>query len=382
MSAATESVATLRPTRERFLSLDVFRGVTIFLMILVNTAGPGAPAYAQLSHTPWFGFTLADAIFPTFLFVTGNALAFTAGGGSEAAFLRRTFKRAGLIVLLGVLMYWYPFVHRVEGGGWAFNAFSQTRLPGVLQRIGLCYLLAALAVHYLPPRSLPWLAAALLLGYWALLYVASPPGLALDRLGNVGTRIDLWLFGRDHLYRKAGGFDPEGLLGTLPATANVLGGYLAGRFLQQAGKTPRAVRTMLVAGATLVLLALAWHPLFPIAKKLWTGPFVLLTVGLDLIALGALVGWIELGGHQGGSGFFTVLGKNPLAIYLFSELFVVTLQLVQVAPGVGLYDWAGITLFQRLAPGTLGSLLCAIAYTLVCWLLAWWMDRRKLYVRL
>jgi alpha-N-acetylglucosaminidase len=368
--------------RERFLSLDVFRGLTIFLMILVNTAGPGADAYAQLSHTPWFGFTLADWVFPTFLFVTGNALAFTAGGGSETAFLRRVCKRAALIFLLGVLMYWYPFVHRLDDGGWAFNAFSQTRLPGVLQRIALCYLLGALAVRYMPLRSLPWLAVGLLLGYWGLLYGLSAPGLALDRLGNVGTRLDLGLFGRDHLYRKAGGFDPEGLLGTLPATANVLGGFLAGHFLQRAGKTPRAVRLMLAAGAGLIVLALAWHPLFPIAKKLWTGPFVLLTVGLDLLLLGACVGWIELAGRTRGASFFTVMGKNPLVIYLFSELLVVTLQLVHVAPGLGLYDWVGIRIFQAVAPGPFGSLLCALAYTLVCWLLAWWMDRRRIYIRL
>jgi alpha-N-acetylglucosaminidase len=382
VSTVAATTVSAKATRERFLSLDVFRGLTIFLMILVNTAGPGADAYAQLSHTPWFGFTLADWVFPTFLFVTGNALAFTAGGGSEAVFLRRTFKRAALILLLGVLMYWYPFVHRLDDGGWAFSAFSQTRLPGVLQRIALCYLLGALAVRYLPLRSLPWLAVALLLGYWALLYGLSAPGLALDRLGNVGTRLDLWLFGPDHLYRKAGGFDPEGLLGTLPATANVLGGFLAGHFLQRAGKTPRAVRLMLVAGAGLVILALAWHPLFPIAKKLWTGPFVLLTVGLDLLLLGACVGWIELAGHTRGAGFFTAMGKNPLAIYLFSELLVVTLQLVHVAPGMGLYDWAGIAVFQAVAPGPFGSLLCALAYTLVCWLLAWWMDRRRIYIRL
>jgi alpha-N-acetylglucosaminidase len=109
---------------------------------------------------------------------------------------------------------------------------------------------------------------------------------------------------------------------------------------------------------------------------------VLLTVGLDLIWLALLVAWIELRGHQAGSGFFTVLGKNPLAIYLFSELFVVTLQLVQVAPGMGLYDWLGIAVFQRVAPGALGSLLCAVAYTLLCWALGWWMDRRRIYVRL
>lgn len=366
---------------ERFLSLDVLRGLTIFLMILVNTAGPGAHAYAQLQHAAWFGFTLADLVFPTFLFVTGNALAFTAPGGSEAAFLRRVFKRAALIFLCGYLMYWYPFVQVVDGH-WALKPFEQTRVFGVLQRIAICYLLAALAVRYLPARLLPWLALALPLGYWAVLYLFGQPGLELDKHLNAGTRLDLRLVGAEHLYRKDGGFDPEGLLGALPATANVLGGYLAGQWLRSAGKRPRAVAWMAACGVLLVLLALVWNPWFPLSKKLWTGPFVLLTVGLDLVWLALLVWWIELRGHAGGSGFFTVLGKNPLAIYLFSELFVVTLQLVQVAPGVGVYDWLGVQVFQALLPGPLGSLLCALAYTLACWLLAWWMDRRRIYVRL
>jgi len=367
--------------RERFLSLDVLRGMTIFLMILVNTSGPGAPAYGELVHASWFGFTLADLVFPTFLFVTGNALAFGGGGESNVLFLRRVFKRSALIFLCGYLMYWYPFVAQTDGT-WVLKPFAETRVFGVLQRIALCYLLAALAVRYLPGRVLPWLALALPLAYWGILHAFSVEGAALDRHLNAGTRLDLWLVGAEHLYRKDGGFDPEGLLGTLPATANVLGGYLAGRWLRNAGKTPRAVGWMLAAGCVLVVLALAWNPWFPIGKKLWTGSFVLLTVGLDLAWLALLVHWVELRGRVSGASFFTVMGKNPLAIYLFSELLVVTLQLVHVAPGMGLYDWLGIAVFQRLVPGPAGSLLCALAYTLLCWLLAWWMDRRRIYIRL
>ncbi|KAB7767859.1 acyltransferase family protein [Xanthomonas maliensis] len=377
----TIPAAASAASRTRFLSLDVLRGATILLMILVNTPGPGAPSYAQLTHAHWFGLTLADLVFPTFLFVTGNALAFAPPITEESVFLRRVGKRSALIFLCGVLMYWYPFVQQVDGD-WVFKPFAQTRLLGVLQRIALCYLLAALAVRYLPTRLLPWLALALPLAYWAILWIFGPPGQPLDKLGNAGTRLDLWLLGPAHLYRKDGGFDPEGLLGTLPATANVLAGYLAGVWLRHAGKTARAAGWMLACGALLVVCALLWAPLFPIAKKLWTGPFVLLTVGLDLLLLAALVVWLEVRGHRAGTGVFTVLGKNPLAIYLFSELLVVTLQLVRVAPGQGLYDWIGVNLFQRLAPGAFGSLLCAVAYTAVCWLLAWWMDRRRWYIRL
>lgn len=373
--------ADVATARERFVSLDVLRGLTIFLMILVNTSGPGATAYAQLGHAKWFGFTLADLVFPTFLFVTGNALSFAPQGGGEAAFLRRVCKRAVLIFVCGVLMYWYPFVQQIDGQ-WAFKPFDQIRVFGVLQRIAICYLLAALAIRYLPARSLAWLGMALLLGYWAILYAFGTPGLELDKQINAGTRLDLWLVGRDHLYRKDGGFDPEGLLGTLPATVNVLAGYLAGNWLRRAGRTPRAVLGMVAAGALSIALALLWQPWWPISKKLWSGPFVLLTAGLDLVWLALLVGWIELSGRRAGVWFFTVLGKNPLVIYLFSELFVVSLQQIRVAPGMGVYDWLGIAVFQRIAPGPVGALACALVYTLLCWTLAWWMDRRQIYIRL
>lgn len=245
MSGQTHAAAPIAatPKRARFLSLDLFRGLTIFLMILVNTAGPGAQAYAQLTHAAWFGFTLADLVFPSFLFAVGSAMSFAlAIDTPHRQFLGRVSKRAALIVLCGVLMYWFPFFHLQPGGGWVFTAIDQIRLPGVLQRIGLCYLLAALLVRYLPPRGIAPACVALLLGYWAALYVFGQSGAELSKAGNAGTRLDLWLFGRAHLYRKDGGFDPEGLLGTLSATVNVLAGYLAGRFLQRRGKTGAATR--------------------------------------------------------------------------------------------------------------------------------------------
>jgi predicted acyltransferase len=381
MTAAAIPAAAMPGKPPRFLSLDVFRGLTIFLMILVNTAGPGAEPYPQLEHAHWFGFTLADLVFPSFLFAVGSAMSFALDlRMPPAAFLHKVGKRAALIFLCGFLMYWYPFVHRLPEGGWAWNAFGETRVMGVLQRIALCYLLAALLLRWLPLRALPWACAVLLLGYWALLYAFGMPGLELDKLGNAGTRLDLWLLGRDHLYRKDGGFDPEGVLGTLPATVNVLAGFLVGRFLQQRGKRAATVRALLLAGVLLVALAWGWNSWWPLSKKLWTGSFVALTVGLDLLVLALLVAWIEVAGHVRGSGFFTVLGRNPLALYLFSELLVVTLGLWPVAGGA--YGWLGVEVFQRLAPGALGSLLCALAYTLACWLLGWWLDRRRLYLRL
>lgn len=369
-----------KPTA-RFLSLDVFRGLAVALMIVVNTPGPGAHPYPWLVHAKWFGFTAADAVFPSFLFAVGCSMAFAFSQRPTAgAFALKVLRRTALIFLLGFLMYWYPFVHR-DGGAWTLSPFADTRVMGVLQRIALCYALAAFAVRYLSPRWLVALSALLLLGYWALLLGFGPPGDPFSKLGNAGTRLDLLVLGPSHLYRRDGGFDPEGLLGTLPATVNVIAGYLAARHLKTAADR-RALIRMALAGVMLAIAAYAWTPLFPMSKKLWTGSFVLLTVGTDLVVLAALAAALESRPPNPATRVFQVFGRNPLAIYLFSELFVTTLQQIEVAPGVGVYDWIGVELFQRIVPGPVGSLLCAIAYTLVCWLLGYLLDRRRIILRL
>jgi predicted acyltransferase len=375
MSRAVENPAT------RFLSLDVFRGIAVCLMIVVNTPGPGAHPYPWLVHARWFGFTGADTVFPSFLFAVGCSMAFAfLQRPTVSAFALKVLRRSALIFLLGFLMYWYPFVHRVDGA-WTLSPFADTRVMGVLQRIALCYVLAAFAVRYLSPRWLMALGVLLLLGYWGLLLAFGDPADPFAKLSNAGTRLDLFLLGPRHLYRRDGGFDPEGLLGTLPATVNVIAGYLAARYLKTASDR-RALVRMALAGVLMAIAAYAWTPLFPMSKKLWTGSFVLLTVGMDLVLLAALTAVLEDRAPTLAARFFQVFGRNPIVIYLFSELFVTTLQKIEVAPGVGVYDWIGANLFQVAVPGPVGSLLCAIAYMLVCWLLGYFLDRRRIVIRL
>ena len=365
----------------RFLSLDVFRGLAVCLMIVVNTAGDGADPYPILVHAKWFGFTAADWVFPSFLFAVGASMAFAFGKPmTDGAFALKVLRRAGLIFLLGFLMYWYPFASKT-GGVWALKPFADTRVMGVLQRIGLCYALAAFAVRYLKPRDLVLLSVGLLLVYWNLLLVFGDPADPLSKLANAGTRLDLAVFGQNHLYRRDGGFDPEGLLGTLPATVNAIAGYLAARFLQATPDRRQAAIRLGLAGVGLALAGLAWNPWFPIAKKLWTSSFVLFTTGTDLLVLALLVVGLEGRPPNPAVRFFQVFGRNPLVIYLFSELFVTTLRQVEVAPGQDLYNWISVALFQAAIPGPAGSLLCAIAYMLVCWLVGYGLDRRGVVIR-
>ena len=379
MTAPHPSVAT----SSRFVSLDVFRGLTIFFMIVVNTAGPGAPAFEQLVHAPWIGFTAADLVFPSFLFAVGTAMSFAFRRQTTTGqFLARVLRRGALIFLLGFLMYWFPFVAHQPDGSWAWKPFAETRIPGVLQRIALCYVAAAIIVRWVKDwRAILLVSAALLLGYWAILLTFSAPGEAYTKFGNAGTLLDLKLIGADHLYKKDKGFDPEGLLGTLPAIVNVLAGYLVGQAAQTTKEKADLVRRLIPLGCVLILAGLAWSPFFPIAKKLWTGSYVLLTVGIDMILLGGLIALIDVRNLKIGQGFWLVLGRNPLAIYLFSELFITALDLFPVNGRESIYAWAGIALFQRTVPGAVGSLLCAIAYAMICWTVGWLLDRKGIILK-
>lgn len=371
---------------ERFLSLDVFRGLTIALMILVNSPGTGASSYAYLEHAHWFGFTLADLVFPSFLFAVGNAMSFSMHkfqSASSADFWQKVIRRTFLIFLLGFLMYWFPFFRQTEGH-WSFIPFAETRIMGVLQRIALCYFLAAVAVRYSSQKVLVILSAGMLLAYWGILYAFGPGGHELEMATNVGTKVDLSILGLGHIYKKdAIPFDPEGLLGTIPAVVNVLAGYLAGVYIRQKGKSYEGIARLLIAGFLLTALAQWWGLIFPISKKLWTSSFVLYTVGLDLSVLAVLIYLVELRGFRKGTHFFDVFGKNPLVIYLFSELFYTTLRMIPAgSSGLDLFEWASESVFQRLTPGPFGAFLTGVAFMLVCWCLGWLLDQRRIYIKI
>lgn len=379
---ADSPVSTSKPAKRRFAALDVFRGLAIFVMILVNTAGPGHHAYRELSHAPWFGFTLADFVFPSFLFATGASMSFALDRASPlGVFSKTVLRRAALIVLLGIFMYWYPFVEH-HADGWVAKPFSETRLTGVLQRIGICYAIAAFSIRWLNDRQLILASVAILVGYWLIVVMASPPGEAFDKLGNIGTQIDLSVFGPDHLYKKDHGFDPEGLLGCLPGVVNVIAGYLGATMLRRSADVGRFVKKMALVGLVLTVAALAWTPYDPIAKKLWTSSYTLLTIGLDLLLLAVLTPVTELSAFKRINIFFEIVGRNPLVLYLFSELFVVTLDLIRFPGGETPYKWLGIEVFQAIAPGSFGSFLCALFYTMICWVLGWWLYRKKIIIKI
>ncbi|MBZ5858888.1 acyltransferase family protein [Flavihumibacter profundi] len=370
-------------TSERFLALDVFRGMTICFMIIVNTPGNSATSFAPLLHAQWNGFTPTDLVFPSFLFAVGNAIAFVMPkweGLNQSAVLAKILKRTVIIFGLGFLMYWFPFI-KWDGRQLLPFPFSETRVFGVLQRIALCYGFASLLIYFLKPRTTYMLSALFLMAYWILCFTLGDPSDPLSMEGNAGLRLDKWLLGDAHLFHGEGvSFEPEGLLSTLPAIVNVVIGFWAGDLVRRKGKTWETLAILLLAGSLLMFCAYCWNGVFPVNKKLWTSSFVLLTTGLDCMIIAGIIYLVDFLGRIKWTGFFTIMGKNPLFIYLLSEILATVLNMLRTSSGDTYYRAIYDNVFRRFGAYT-GSLLFAVCYMLTCWLVGWWLDKKKIYIR-
>ncbi|MEO6136269.1 MAG: DUF5009 domain-containing protein [Ginsengibacter sp.] len=373
--------------KERFLALDVFRGMTICFMIIVNTPGSGADPFSPLEHANWHGFTPTDLVFPSFLFAVGNAMSFSLKKYEQIgnnSFFKKIFKRTVLIFLIGYLMSWFPFFEFNSAGDFILSPIGNTRILGVLQRIALSYFFGSLLVHFLSPKKLIIASVLLLIGYWLLLIGFGDPLQPFSLLGNADLHLDKFLMGNDHLYHgERIPFDPEGWLGTLPSIVNVVIGFLAGGFIRKNGKTFECISKLMMVGVALIFLALWWDFIFPINKKLWSSSFVLLTCGLDLIIISLLIYILEMRkwNPMRWSGFFEIFGKNPLFIYVLSELFLVVLFITKIGGKESVFNYINRVLFQVVASGPIGSLLFAVCFMLFCWSIGWLLNAKKIYVR-
>lgn len=365
---------------KRFKALDVFRGLTICLMIIVNSAGDWDLTFAPLLHAKWHGFTPTDLVFPSFLFAVGNAFAFVKTRWADKSLsevFRKIIKRTLIIFLLGYIMYWFPFVSWTDSGELAMVPFSETRILGVLQRIAICYFIGATMIYFLTNRQLIIASAIILLGYWGLLSAFGDYTLE----GNLVRTLDRLLLGDGHLYGGDGlPFDPEGLLSTLPAICNVLAGYLVGQFVIHGGITYEKLAKMLMVAVGLLAVAYFWNYGFPFNKKLWTSSFVILTIGLDIMLLSILIYAIEFIKKPINFNFFEIFGKNSLFIYLLSEYLAITLLFVRVDGNQSLYNYIYEKGFSWLGP-YYGSFAFAFVFMFICWLVGLWLDKRKIYIK-
>jgi len=387
---------------QRFYSLDVFRGATVALMILVNNPGSWSHIYSPLEHAPWHGVTPTDLVFPFFLFAVGNALAFVMPRLEEAGtavFLRKIIKRSLLIFGIGLFLNWWPFIKWSENGlifkSWVDNSNPENgiRILGVLQRIALCYFFASIIIYFFKIRGAFVVSIVLLLSYWMLCLFLGNPGDPFSMAGYFGTPIDKAVLGVPHMYKGEGvAFDPEGIMSTLPAIVQVIFGYLAGNYVREKGKNYEMLSQLFVAGCILLFAGYCWNLVFPINKKIWTSSFVVFTSGMAMVVLAIAIHAIEMKGKKGWlTKFFDVFGKNPLFIFVLSGFLPRLLSLfrwVDHTDGEGkpvytsFFPWFYEHICKPL-PGNPnnGSLLYAILMIVFYWSIVYWLDKKKIYIK-
>jgi predicted acyltransferase len=368
---------TDRPATSRLLSLDAFRGLTIAAMILVNNPGDWGHVYWPLLHVPWHGWTPTDLIFPFFLFMVGMSLTF-----SRRLEWRPAVSRALKLVGLGLLLNLYPYFP-VAGLRW----------PGVLQRIGVCYLAAWAAKRWLSPRAQAALVAVLVVGYWALMTKVTgpeghPPNLEMQT--NLSAQVDRILL-VPHVWSYTKTWDPEGVLSTLGAIATTLLGLLFGEWVRS-GRRPFTITVGLLAGGlVLTALGVLWGEaappwlLFPVNKSIWTSSFVLLTGGLAAALFGLTYFVVDVVGWRRWATPFVTYGRNAIAVYVGAGFLADTLLAIRWAGTDGVVASLWTRLFDALyaswLPPYQASLAWALGFVLLFYLLALWMDRRGIYLK-
>ena len=340
-------------------SLDAFRGATIVAMILVNNPGNWNAVFAPLSHADWNGFTLADVVFPAFVFIMGVAMPFAFARRKHATptgLYVRIVRRGAVLIALGLML------NAVA----AFPHIGALRIPGVLQRIGLVYVIAAVIVLNTSVAAQAVIAAVLMLAHWALLVAVPFAGHAagdVTRASNLAGYVDMHVFGR-HLLTPS--YDPEGLLGTLTCVATAICGALVGWWMREAPRDRLRFNGLMLGGTACLLAGLMWSRVWPLNKPLWTGSYVLVTAGISAMALAGFYASIDAAHARRWAYPLIWLGANPLLIYFLSEFTAQILERPWIAGGAAPKDFLFWSFFAPLVHddgGMVSSLLFALCYT-------------------
>jgi len=351
----------------RYVALDAFRGLTIALMILVNTPGSWSHVYAPLLHADWHGITPTDLIFPFFLFIIGSALYFSLANKkqqSTSAQLKNIVKRSATIFLLGLLLNAYGDLGQL----------SDLRIMGVLQRLGIAYGIAAICILFLSVRQLIGLAVVILMTYWAVFYTSQ--GSLYSLTDNVVRQLDLTVLGVDHMWGGKGiAFEPEGLLSTLPAVVNVFVGFLATRLLMIMPTKEKSVLAIITVGIFLSVFGLFWGQWHPINKSLWTGSYVLFSSGCALLLLAFFIWLVDIKAQTRLVQPLLVYGTNPMFIYILSWLWVSTYYLIDVGD-TSLNNYLYNILTLGLSPHLASFTFAFIHVCLFYWLSKWLYNRQ------
>jgi predicted acyltransferase len=364
-------MASQETTPARLLSLDAFRGLTMLLMVLVNNGG-GPQSYAQLEHSAWDGWTLTDTLFPSFVWIAGVAITLALGrrlanGEARGSLLKVVFRRALILYFLGLLVYAFPHF-----------SFAHQRLLGVLQRIAICYLAASVIYLYTGIRAqIVWI-VALFAAYWLMMAFMNVPGWGPGNLsmeGNFAHYVDSIVLGA-HNYARTKTWDPEGIVSTLPAIGTALLGVMAGHILRL--DIPLAVRRhrLLLVGVFLLAIGLIWNIKLPINKKLWTDSFATFMAGLDFGVLAIFIWLVDERGLSKWVKPFLITGMNAITVYLASEF------LAEFLDATGLHESLYHGFFAPIASPMNASLLWALSLVALMYLLAWFLYRRRWFLRI
>jgi predicted acyltransferase len=374
--------AQVQVTPNRLVSLDVFRGLTIAGMVLVNNPGSWATIYWPLGHAEWHGWTPTDLIFPFFLFIVGVAIPLAFGrrfeqGGTKKDLYLKVIRRSVIIFLLGLFLAGFPYFR-----------LATIRIPGVLQRIALCYFFAAFIFLKTKTRTQVLIIVALLVSYWLVMTQLAAPGFVagdLSKEGSIASFIDRVLLGR-HIWVQGKVYDPEGLLSTVPAVATTLLGVLTGQWLRLARPAYEKVSGLFVAGTASILAGWCWGLFFPVNKALWTSSYVLLTGGMALQFLALCYWLIDIKNYRAWTKPFVVFGVNAIALFVGSGLMAKLFGLIKVPVSDGtrisLHGWLYRHLFASWLPPYRASLAFAITFILLWLGLMWILYKRKIFIKI
>jgi len=368
--------------QKRLISLDAFRGLTIAGMILVNSPGNYGSVYPQLKHVVWNGWSFADTIFPSFLFIVGVSLVFSIAGrrqngASDSVLEAQIFRRTLILFALGLIVNTFPIFH-----------LSTIRIPGVLQRTALCYFFAsAIVLRYGLRGRIVWL-AALLSSYWLMMRYIPVPEVGtgvLEPGRNFAAYVDS-LFLSGHMWSYYETWDPEGLVSTLPAIGTTLFGVLTADLLRSSLSNLKKTAAMILGGLILIAAAEILSQWMPINKSIWTTTFSMLMAGMAAIAFSLFYVIIDCGGLSSWSKPFLILGVNPIAIYFLSEVLDTSLRFIDLslpnAYAVSCRTYLFKSYCEPVAQPETASLLYGVGYLLSIFIIAWAMWRKKIFIKI
>ena len=376
LECATQKNMSTPIESQRLVSLDVFRGITIAGMVLVNNPGTWEHIYWPLQHAPWHGWTPTDLVFPFFLFIVGVAipLAFAnrlESGRSKRDLYIKIVKRTLIIFAIGLFLNGFPYF-----------GLAEYRIPGVLQRIAVCYFFASIIFLNTKIRTQVAITIGLLLFYWILVKFVPAPGFAagdLTKEGSLPSFVDRVVLGK-HVWVLGKVYDPEGILSTIPAIATTLIGVLTGSWLRTEKTRFEKAAGMFVAGAVCVAIGWGWNSFFPINKALWTSSYVLFTGGLALQFLAFCYWLIDIKGYRRWAKPFEVFGLNAIALYVGAGLMASLFGEIKVGQTT-LGNWIYQNLFASWASPINASLAFAISFVLVWLGLMWILYNRKIVLK-